>query len=43
MKYPRILRDEETGCWFIADAGGPRSWHYHRAWWRALLEPLTGI
>jgi hypothetical protein len=37
MTYPCIMRDDETGLWFVAESTGPRSWRYHRwwimAWW----------
>lgn len=42
MRYPCILRDEDSGMYFVAESTGPRSWRYHRTWWRALIEYLTG-
>jgi len=42
MRYPCILRDDESGLYFVAEASGPATWRYYRSWWRALVELVTG-
>ena len=42
MRFPRILRDEASDCYFVAGPTGPTTWRYHRSWWRALFE-LWGV
>lgn len=43
MTYPCILRDADSGLYFVADSTGPCSWRYHRFWLRAVIELLTGV
>lgn len=42
MRYPCILRDEDSGLYFVAGETGPSTWRYHASCWRALIEGLIG-
>jgi len=38
MSYPCIMRDDDSGLYFVAESTGPRSWRYHRFWLLAFVE-----
>lgn len=40
--YPCIMHDDDSGLYFVAGETGPVSWRYHKRWWRAFFELLTG-
>jgi hypothetical protein len=43
LKYPCVMRDDDSQLYFVAESTGPRSWIYYRWWLRAWIELHTGL